>query len=198
MTKPDEIAGMIAEAEKASARSTSSSTMPASSTSSPVEEFPVEKWDQIIAINLSSAFHAIRAALPGMKAKRLGPHHQHRLGACARRLALQVGLCRGQARHRRPDQDRGARVATHGITVNAICPGYVWTPLVEKQIPDTMKARGLTKEQVINDVLLDGAADQAVRHRRAGGGASRSSSAPTRRARSPARTCRWTAAGRRA
>ena len=55
----------------------------------PIEEFPIEKWDAIIAINLSAAFHAIRAALPGMKRKKLGPHHQHRLGACARRLAVQ-------------------------------------------------------------------------------------------------------------
>ena len=86
-------------------------------------------------------------------------------------------------------------VATHGITVNAIAPGYVWTPLVEKQIPDTMKARGLTKEQVINDVLLAGAADQGVRHRRAGRRRSPSSCAPTRRSRSPARPCRSMAAG---
>jgi NAD(P)-dependent dehydrogenase (short-subunit alcohol dehydrogenase family) len=84
----------------------------------------------------------------------MGPHHQHRLGACARRLALQIGLCRRQARHCRPDQDGRARNRDLRHHRNAICPGYVWTPLVEKQIPETMAARGLTSEQVINDVLL--------------------------------------------
>ena len=86
---------------------------------------------------------------------RLGPHHQHRLGAFAGRLALQVGLCLGQARHRRPTKTVALEVATFKITCNCISPGYVWTPLVEKQIPDTMKARNLTKEQVIRDVLLE-------------------------------------------
>ena len=75
----------------------------------PIEDFPVEKWNAILAINLSSAFHATRLAVPGMKKKSLGPDRQHRLGACAGRLAVQVGLCRRQARHRRPDQDRRAR-----------------------------------------------------------------------------------------
>ena len=85
----------------------------------------------------------------------MGPHHLHRLGPFARRLAVQVGLCLGQARHRRPDQDGGAGSSrTFGVTANCISPGYVWTPLVENQIPDTMKARNLTREQVINDVLL--------------------------------------------
>ena len=86
---------------------------------------------------------------------RLGPHHQHRLGAFAGRLAVQVGLCLGQARHRRPHQDRGAGAcAASRSPATASRPGYVWTPLVEHQIPDTMKARNMTKEQVIKDVLL--------------------------------------------
>ena len=85
---------------------------------------------------------------------RLGPHHQHGVRALAGRLAVQVGLCLGQARHRRPHQDRRARARPFKITCNCISPGYVWTPLVEHQIPDTMKARNLTKEQVIKDVLL--------------------------------------------
>ena len=75
----------------------------------PIEEFPIEKWDEIIAINLSSAFHTIRAAVPGMKSAQVGPHHQHRVGAFAGRLAVQGGLRLGQARPRRPDQDRRAR-----------------------------------------------------------------------------------------
>ena len=75
----------------------------------PIEEFPIEKWDQIIAINLSAAFHAIRAAVPGMKATQVGPHHLDRVGAFAGRLAVQGRLRRRQARHRRHHQDGGAR-----------------------------------------------------------------------------------------
>jgi 3-hydroxybutyrate dehydrogenase len=122
---------------------------------SPVEEFPVEKWDQIIAINLSSAFHAIRAAVPGMKARRWGriinTASAHSLVASPFKSAY-VAAKHGIAGL---TKTVALEVATHGITVNCISPGYVWTPLVERQIPDTMKARGLTKEQVINDVLLE-------------------------------------------
>ncbi len=84
----------------------------------------------------------------------MGPDHQHRLGAFPRRLAVQVGLRGGQARHFRLTKSAALELAPHKITVNCISPGYVWTPLVEAQIPDTMKARGLTKEQVIEDVML--------------------------------------------
>jgi 3-hydroxybutyrate dehydrogenase len=122
---------------------------------SPVEDFPVEKWDQIIAINLSSAFHAIRAAVPGMKARGWGriinTASAHSLVASPFKSAY-VAAKHGIAGL---TKTVALEVATHGITVNCISPGYVWTPLVEKQIPDTMKARGLTKEQVINDVLLE-------------------------------------------
>jgi 3-hydroxybutyrate dehydrogenase len=119
-----------------------------------VEDFPVEKWDQIIAINMSSAFHAIRAALPGMKARKWGriinTASAHALVASPFKSAYVTakhgiaGLTKTVA----------LETATFGITCNAICPGYVWTPLVEKQIPETMEARHLTREQVINDVLL--------------------------------------------
>ena len=139
----------------------------------PVDEFPLEKWDQIIAINLSSAFHATRAALPKMKAKGWGriinTASAHAFVASPFKSAY-VAAKHGIAGF---TKTVALEVATQGITVNAIAPGYVWTPLVEKQIPDTMKARGLTKEQVINDVLLDGPADQGIRHRRAGRGARR-------------------------
>jgi 3-hydroxybutyrate dehydrogenase len=121
---------------------------------SPVDEFPDEKWDAIIAINLSSAFHVIKAALPGMKARKWGriinTASAHSLVASPNKSAYVtakhglVGLTKTIA----------LEVATLGITANCISPGYVWTPLVEKQIPDTMKARGMTKEQVMNDVLL--------------------------------------------
>jgi 3-hydroxybutyrate dehydrogenase len=119
-----------------------------------VETFPIEKWNAIIAINLSAAFHAIRAAVTGMKMRGFGRiinvASAHALVASPFKSAYVsskhgiVGLTKTVA----------LETAEHGITVNAICPGYVLTPLVEKQIPDTAKARGLTEEQVIRDVLL--------------------------------------------
>jgi len=121
---------------------------------SPIEEFPVDKWDQIIAINLSAAFHAVRAALPGMKARKWGriinTASAHALVASPFKSAY-VAAKHGIAGL---TKTVALEAATHGVTCNAICPGYVWTPLVERQIPDTMAARGLTREQVINDVLL--------------------------------------------
>ena len=121
---------------------------------SPIDEFPIEKWDQIIAINLSSAFHTIRAALPKMKAKGWGriinTASAHAFVASPFKSAY-VAAKHGIAGL---TKTVALEVATQGITVNAIAPGYVWTPLVEKQIPDTMKARNMTKEQVMNDVLL--------------------------------------------
>ncbi|AMJ59779.1 3-hydroxybutyrate dehydrogenase [Bosea sp. PAMC 26642] len=120
----------------------------------PIEEFPIEKWDAIIAINLSAAFHAIRAALPGMKARKWGriinTASAHALVASPFKSAY-VAAKHGIAGL---TKTVALEAATFGITANAICPGYVWTPLVEKQIPETMAARNLTKEQVINDVLL--------------------------------------------
>ena len=121
---------------------------------SPVEDFPPEKWDQIVAINLSSAFHATRAALPGMKARKWGriinTASAHALIASPFKSAY-VAAKHGIAGF---TKEVALETATFGITANAICPGYVWTPLVERQIPGTMAARGLTREQVINDVLL--------------------------------------------
>jgi 3-hydroxybutyrate dehydrogenase len=121
---------------------------------SAIEEFPVEKWDAIIAINLSAAFHSIRAALPGMKARKFGriinTASAHALVASPFKSAY-VAAKHGIAGL---TKTVALEAATFGVTVNAICPGYVWTPLVEKQVPETMAARGLTREQVINDVLL--------------------------------------------
>jgi 3-hydroxybutyrate dehydrogenase len=120
----------------------------------PVDEFPVSKWDQILAINLSASFHTVRLALPRMKAKKWGRiiniASAHALVASPYKSAY-VAAKHGIAGL---TKTVALEVAQHGITMNAICPGYVWTPLVEKQIPDTAKARGLTEEQVINDVLL--------------------------------------------
>jgi 3-hydroxybutyrate dehydrogenase len=121
---------------------------------SPLEDFPLEAWDAIIAINLSSAFHTMRAAIPGMKARGWGriinTASAHSLVASPYKSAYVA------AKHGIAGLTKTAalELATHGITVNCISPGYVWTPLVEKQIPDTMKARNLSKEQVINDVVL--------------------------------------------
>jgi 3-hydroxybutyrate dehydrogenase len=123
---------------------------------SPVEDFPPEKWDAIIAINLSSAFHTTRLAVPAMKQKQWGriinTASAHSLVASPFKSAY-VAAKHGIAGF---TKTVALEVATSGITVNCISPGYVWTPLVEKQIPDTMKARGMTREQVMNDVLLAG------------------------------------------
>ena len=121
---------------------------------SPIEEFPVERWNAILALDLSASVHAIRLALPGMKAKRWGRiiniASAHALVASPFKAAY-VAAKHGVAGL---TKTVALEVAAHGITMNAICPGYVWTPLVEKQIPDTAKARGLTEQQVIDDVLL--------------------------------------------
>jgi 3-hydroxybutyrate dehydrogenase len=121
---------------------------------SPVDSFPPEKWDAVIAINLSAAFHTIRLAVPAMKQKGWGriinTASAHSLVASPNKSAYVAakhgiaGLTKTVALETAPNR----------ITVNCISPGYVWTPLVEHQIPDTMKARNMTREQVMNDVLL--------------------------------------------
>ena len=123
---------------------------------SPVEDFPVEKWDKIIALNLSAAFHTIRLAVPHMKAQGWGriinTASAHSLTASPFKSAY-VSAKHGLAGL---TKTVALELAQSGVTVNCVSPGYVWTPLVENQIPDTMKARNLTREQVINDVLLAG------------------------------------------
>ena len=120
----------------------------------PIEEFPADKWDAIIAINLTAAFHAIRAAVPGMKAQKWGriinTASAHSLVASPFKSAY-VSAKHGLAGL---TKTVALEVAAFGVTANCISPGYVWTPLVERQIPDTMKARNLTRDQVINDVIL--------------------------------------------
>jgi 3-hydroxybutyrate dehydrogenase len=121
---------------------------------SPVEDFPPEKWDAILAINLSAVFHTTRLAVPGMKRKGWGrvinTASAHSLVASPNKSAY-VAAKHGVAGF---TKTVALETARDGITVNCISPGYVWTPLVERQIPDTMKTRGLTREQVMNDVLL--------------------------------------------
>ena len=154
MSKGAEIAAMVADAEAALGAVDILVNNAGIQFVSPIEEFPVDKWDQIIAINLTAAFHAIRAAVPGMKARKWG-----RIISTASAHALVASPFKSAyvaAKHGVAGLTKtvALETATFGITVNAICPGYVWTPLVEKQIPDTMAARNLTREQVINDVLL--------------------------------------------
>ena len=120
----------------------------------PIEEFPTEKWDAIIGINLSAAFHTTRAAVPLMK-----DHGFGRIINLASAHALVASPFKSAyvaAKHGLAGLTKtvALEVAQHGITVNAICPGYVLTPLVEGQIPDTAKARGLSEEEVKRDVLL--------------------------------------------
>ncbi|MDF0543489.1 3-hydroxybutyrate dehydrogenase [Sphingobium sp. H39-3-25] len=122
----------------------------------PVEEFPVDKWNLIIALNLNAAFHTTRLAVPYMKGQKWGRIIQtasaHSLAASPFKSAY-VTAKHGLAGF---TKTVALETATFGITANCISPGYVWTPLVENQIPDTMKARGMTREQVMNDVLLAG------------------------------------------
>ena len=154
MSKPAEIEAMIADAIEKLGSLDILVNNAGIQFVSPIETFPPEKWDAILAINLSSAFHAIRAAAPGMKAQKWGrivnTASAHSLVASPFKSAYVAakhglnGLTKTVA----------LELATFGVTANCVSPGYVWTPLVEHQIPDTMKARGLTREQVINDVLL--------------------------------------------
>jgi 3-hydroxybutyrate dehydrogenase len=122
----------------------------------PVEEFPVDKWNLIIALNLTSAFHTVRLATPYMKSKKwgriIGTASAHSLVASPFKSAYVTAKHGLAGLHKTV----ALELATFGVTANVISPGYVWTPLVEGQIPDTMKARGMTKEQVMNDVLLAG------------------------------------------
>ncbi len=122
----------------------------------PVEDFPVDKWDLIIALNLTAAFHTTRLAVPHMKQRGWGRIIQtasaHSLVASPYKSAY-VTAKHGLAGF---TKTIALELATFGVTANCISPGYVWTTLVENQIPDTMKARGMTREQVMNEVLLAG------------------------------------------
>ncbi|PBC07883.1 3-hydroxybutyrate dehydrogenase [Mesorhizobium sp. WSM3859] len=120
----------------------------------PIDDFPVEKWEAVVAIDLMSSFYTIRRALQPMKARKWGRvinvASAHALVASPYKSAY-VAAKHGVAGL---TKTVALEVAEQGITVNAVCPGYVLTPLVEKQIPDTAKARGITEQQVIKDVLL--------------------------------------------
>ena len=154
MTRPAEIAAMVGQAQKAFGRLDILVNNAGIQHVAPVDEFPVEKWDAIIAINLSSAFHATRAALPGMKKAKWGRiiniAYAHGLVASPFKSAYVaakhgvVGFTKTVA----------LEVAEQGITANSICPGFVMTPLVEKQIDDQARVTGVARENVIRDVIL--------------------------------------------
>ena len=154
MSKPAEIAAMVKDAETRLGSVDILVNNAGIQFVAPIEEFPVDKWDQIIAINMSATFHAIRAAVPGMKARKWGriinTASAHSLVASPFKSAYVT------AKHGLTGLTKtvALELATFGITANCISPGYVWTPLVEKQIPDQMKTRNMTEEQVKRDVLL--------------------------------------------
>lgn len=153
MLDPEEIAGMIKLAETELGSCDILVNNAGIQHVEPIETFPIDTWNKIIGINLSSAFFAMRAAIPGMKARNWGriinTASAHALVASPFKSAYVA------AKHGIAGLTKTAALenAEHGITVNAICPGYV-DPLVEKQIPDTAKARGMTEEQVKKDVIL--------------------------------------------
>jgi 3-hydroxybutyrate dehydrogenase len=154
MTRPDEIAVLVERAVRETGRVDILVNNAGVQHVAPIESFPPERMEAILAINLTSAWHAMRAAVPHMKAQGWGriisTASAHSLVASPNKSAYVmakhglVGLTKTIA----------LETAQHGVTVNCISPGYVWTPLVEAQIPDTMTARGMTREQVMNDVLL--------------------------------------------
>jgi 3-hydroxybutyrate dehydrogenase len=154
MSRPEQIAAMVARAVEAFGAVDVLVNNAGIQHVAPVDDFPVAKWDAILAINLSSNFHAIRAALPAMKKRGWGRiinvASAHALVASPFKSAY-VAAKHGVAGL---TKTVALEVAESGITVNAICPGYVLTPLVRKQIPDTAKARGISEEEVVKNVLL--------------------------------------------
>lgn len=154
MTKPDQIESLIKEAKSKFGSVDIIVNNAGVQHVAPIDEFPPEKWDQIIAINLTSAFHMTRFALPHMKEAGWG-----RIVNMASAHALVASPFKSAyvaAKHGLAGMTKtvALEVAEKNITVNAICPGYVKTPLVEGQIADTAKARGMTEQQVISDVIL--------------------------------------------
>ncbi len=154
MTKEAEIAAMFAEAKARLGPIDIVVNNAGVQHVSPVEDFPIAKWDLIIALNLSSAFHTTRLTFPDMKARKWGRiiniASAHALVASPFKSAY-VAAKHGILGFTKSTALEGAQ---HGVRVNAICPGYVRTPLVENQIADTARARGISEDAVIRDVLL--------------------------------------------
>lgn len=155
MSKPDEIRGLIDESQRAFGQVDVLVNNAGIQHVSPIEDFPEGKWDAIIAINLSSAFHTTKALFASMKERGFGRiiniASAHGLVASPFKSAY-VAAKHGIVGFTKTIALEGAE---HGVTCNAICPGYVKTPLVEAQIPDTAKARGMTEEEVVQKVILE-------------------------------------------
>jgi 3-hydroxybutyrate dehydrogenase len=154
MTKPDEIQAMVEECHTRLGGPDIVINNAGIQHVAPVDQFPPEKWDQLIAILLTAPFYVMRAAIPYMKEKGWGrilsTASAHSLVASPNKSAYNA------AKHGLAGLTKtvALEVAQSNITVNCISPGYVWTPLIENQIPATMETRGMTRDQVINDVLL--------------------------------------------
>lgn len=154
MTKADEIRAMMASAAKTFGTVDIVVNNAGIQHVSPIDKFPTEKWDAIIAINLTSAFHTTAAALPMMR--KAGWGRVVNIASAHGLVASPFKSAYVAAKHGilGLTKTTGLETAQDGITCNAICPGYVRTPLVEAQIPDTAKARGITDEEVVRDVIL--------------------------------------------
>ena len=153
MLRHNQIADMIAKAEKTFGAVDILVNNAGIQHVAPIEEFPIEQWDSIIAINLTSAFHTTRAAVPGMKRRKWGRIinicSAHSLRASPFKSAY-VSAKHGLAGF---TKTVALELAEHGVTANAISPGFVWTPLVEKQIPDLAKSENISLEQAKKQVL---------------------------------------------
>ena len=155
MTKPDEIADLINSAHEKLGSVDVLVTNAGIQHIAPIEEFPTEKWDWIIAINLTSSFHTMRVAIPLMK--KAGKGRIINIASAHGLVASPFKSAYVAAKHGIMGLTKTAalELAQTGVTVNAICPGYVLTPLVEKQIPEMAKVRGISEEAVKNDVMLE-------------------------------------------
>jgi len=155
MTKPDEIADLIQSSHDKLGSVDVLINNAGIQHIAPIEEFPTEKWDWIIAINLTSSFHTMRAAIPLMK--KAGKGRIINISSAHGLVASPFKSAYVAAKHGIMGLTKTAalELAQTGVTVNAICPGYVLTPLVEKQIPEMAKVRGISEEAVKNDVMLE-------------------------------------------
>jgi len=155
MLEPEQIATMVQETEQALGSVDVLVNNAGIQHVAPIEEFPGDKWEAIIGINLSSAFYATQTAVPGMR--RRGWGRIINIGSAHSLVASPDKSAYVAAKHGLTGLTKTVALETaqDGITVNTICPGYVKTPLVEGQIPDTAKARGISEEEVVRDVILD-------------------------------------------
>ena len=154
MTKPDEITEMVRMTVETFGRLDILVNNAGIQHVSPIDTFPVEKWDAVIAIDLSSAFHTTRVALPEMR--RLGGGRIINIASAHALVGSPFKAAYVAAKHGILGLTKvvALETAEESITCNAICPGYVWTPLVEAQIESQAKSHGIQREQVIRDVLL--------------------------------------------